>query len=56
MTEAQHYESDFDPITEGYIRSGGIEKQVTYTLVNYTDEDRDDKTYANNICIKLNDP
>ncbi|MBR5687866.1 MAG: DUF4270 domain-containing protein [Prevotella sp.] len=56
MTEDQHYESDFDPFAEGYIRSGGIEKQVTYTLINYTDDDRDDDDYADNICIKLNDP
>ena len=56
MTEEQHYESNFDPFAEGYVRSGGIEKQVAYTLINYTDEERDDADYANNVCIKLNDP
>ncbi len=57
MKENQHYTSAFDPVAEGYIRDGGIKKNHSYTLVNYSDgSDRTSKNYVKNICIPLNEP
>ncbi len=56
MTEDQKYNTNFDPISEGYIRTDGIRKDVAYTLINFTDNNRTDKDYGNNICVKLNEP
>ena len=56
MTEDRKYATDFDPLSEGYARADGIRKDVVYTLVNYTDNNRTDADYGKNICVKLNDP
>ena len=58
MNEDRLYYSNFDPLTEGYVRSGGIEKDKTYSLVDYNvaQNVRDTSTYMPYITIKLNEP
>lgn len=56
MLEDQHYNTDFDPVSEGYVRTDGIRKDAAYTLINYSDNNRTDDDYGDNICVKLNDP
>ena len=57
MNETQLYYSNFDPISKGYIRQGGIAKDKVYNLVDYnvTENTRDSTNYTASITIKLND-
>ena len=52
VEEGQRYNSEFDPLEKGYVRSGegGIKKQKSYSLYDYT------KGSTGSIKISLNDP
>lgn len=58
MNEDRTYYSNFDPMSEGYIRKDGIHKDKVYTLTdfNVAASTRDTSTYEPYITIKLNDP
>ncbi len=58
MLENINYYSDFSPLEQGYVRSGGIMKHQAYTLVNSKEKStkKSSDEYADNICIRLNDP
>ncbi len=60
MSEAIQYYSDFSPLTEGYVREGGICKSHAYSLVNSVEtrerESKKNDDYVNNICVRLNEP
>lgn len=55
LEETKKYNSTFSPIDNGYIREGGIHKQKTYTLADYTIGDKDRWQSLANIKIPLND-
>lgn len=53
------YYSDFDPQSEGYVRTGnGAKQEKMYTLTDMTEEDsiRNSSNYTHNIRIPLNKP
>ncbi|MBO4849495.1 MAG: DUF4270 domain-containing protein [Prevotella sp.] len=57
MQEDVTYYSDYSPLDDGNVRLDGVHEQKTYTLLNYSDENRGkDNDYINNICIRLNNP
>lgn len=56
LEENKKYQTTFDPIESGYIRKDGIHKQKTYTLADYTIDDKDRWANIANIRITLNDP
>ncbi|MGI6243852.1 MAG: DUF4270 domain-containing protein [Prevotella sp.] len=55
MNEDRMYYSNFDPISNGYIRNEGLKKDKVYNLVDYNvpEEQRDTNTYTPYITIKL---
>lgn len=59
VEEGTSYDSNFDPLAQGYIRtSNGIAKNRSYTLADLTESDslRNSSDYSKNINIRLNDP
>lgn len=58
VKEGTTYYSDFNPETEGYIRTNGLSANRTYTLSDQTEADSVKKKsdYTPNIVFKLNDP
>ena len=58
MEESADYYTDFDPISEGYIRTNGIAQTRTYTLYDLTEADDVLKSsgYSKNIRIALKNP
>lgn len=56
LEEGKKYYSTFSPFENGYIREGGIHKQKTYSLADYTISDND--RWKNLACIpvSLNEP
>lgn len=58
MEESADYYTDFDPISEGYIRTNGIAQTRTYTLYDLTETDDVLKSsgYSKNIRIALKNP
>lgn len=58
MNEGVNYYTNFDPLAQGYIRTGGIAKNRTYTIYDLTEKDAELKKsgYVKNIRIMLNDP
>ncbi len=57
MNENRLYYSDFDPISNGYVRDGGIQVDKVYNLTDYniSKGKRDSMDYKSYITIKLND-
>lgn len=57
MNEDRNYYSNFDPLKEGYIRNGGIQRNKVYSLTDFNvpENTRDTSTYEPYITIKLND-
>jgi hypothetical protein len=57
MNEDRLYYSNFDPISNGYIRNDGIKKDKVYNLIDYnvSEEIRDTNTYTPYITIKLDE-
>lgn len=58
MMENMTYYSNFDPLKEGFVRSGGIQASKMYTLedMNVDRSTRDNTDYTKNIRILLNKP
>lgn len=58
MSETKTYYSNYDPVSEGYIREGGLQKSIMFTLRNliYTDSVRNLKTYRDVARVPLNQP
>ena len=58
MEEGVRYYSNFDPITNGYVRTGGMKTDKVFTLANltYSDSLRATTSYMPNIRIPLNEP
>lgn len=58
LSETETYYSDFDPESQGYLRSDGIKTSKTYTLcdLNIDEDTREDDEYTDNISIPLNKP
>ena len=52
------YYTSFDPVTEGYIRQGGVNKSTSFSLSNlhYSDSLRKTSGYTEFASISLNDP
>ncbi len=52
------YYSNFSPSQNGYVRNGGLQKSITFTLANlhYSDSIRQTSGYSDFARIKLNDP
>lgn len=48
--------SSFSPMKEGYVREGGIHKQKTYTLTDYSISDQERESTIPNFHIGLNEP
>lgn len=57
VLENKLYYSSFNPKKSGYVRTGGIDKEIVYTLsdLSVADSERNGSTYTKNICIRLND-
>lgn len=57
MNENQLYYSNFDPISNGYIRNDGVRKDKVYNLIDYNvpKEKRDTNSYTPYITIKLDE-
>lgn len=57
MNEDRLYYSNFDPMANGYVRTGGIHKDKVYNLVDYNvaKTTRDTANYTPYITIKLNE-
>ncbi len=56
LEEGKKYYTTFNPIESGYIREGGIHKQKTYAINDYTITNKDRWNNIPNIRIKLDDP
>ncbi len=58
MSETTPYRSDFNPMSEGYIRPDGIKTTKTYTLTDLSvaEDTRNSTSYTPNIRILLNEP
>jgi hypothetical protein len=58
MSDNATYYSNFDPISEGYIREDGLRKSTSFALANLTDRDslRNQANYLNYVNISLSDP
>ena len=58
MEESKKYYSNFDPLSEGYVREDGLKIDKVYTLDNhtYTDSIRSSNNYTHHIRIPLNTP
>ena len=56
-SEATYY-SNYDPEKEGYIREGGLQKDLVFTLANltYSDSARNVKNYVDIGRVTINDP
>lgn len=57
MSEKETYYSSFSPRKNGYIRENGLQKSVTYSLIDFSmsESDRNDEAYKH-INIALNQP
>lgn len=58
MSDAKTYYSNFDPISEGYIREDGLKKSMAFSLANLTVKDslRNTNGYTDYSIVGLNDP
>ena len=58
MEESKKYYSNFDPLSEGYVREDELKIDKVYTLDNhtYTDSIRSSNNYTHHIRIPLNTP
>ena len=58
MSDNATYYSNFDPISQGYIREDGLRKSTSFALANLTDRDslRNLANYLNYANISLSDP
>ena len=58
MEEDRRYYSNYDPVTEGLIREGGLikDKVFSYNDLTVSDDVRNESSYLNVINIKLNQP
>lgn len=57
MSDTRNYYTNYDPDAEGYIREGGLEKTMAFSLANLTDTDsiRNLSNYVNYANIALSD-
>ena len=57
LQEGKQYYSNFDPEKEGLLRSGGLQKDLVYTLADKGESDsiKSSKNYTRSIRIRLND-
>ncbi len=58
MSDTKTYYSNFDPISEGYIREDGLKKSVAFSLANLTvlDSIRNLTNYRDYAVVTMNDP
>lgn len=56
LEENKKYYSTFSPIENGYIREGGIHKQKTYTIADFSISDHDRWSNLSCIPFSLNEP
>lgn len=56
LEESNKYYSNFSPFEKGYIREGGIHKQKTYAITDYSVSDYDRNSTVPNFRITLNEP
>lgn len=58
MSDTKTYYSNYDPISEGFIREDGIKKSMAFALADLLDTDslRNTTYYTNSADIALNDP
>ena len=56
MSETKTYYSNYDPVAEGYIRTDGLKKSISFTLNNltYKDSVRNLTSYVEKVRIPLN--